>query len=74
MEIAKAYNARYNGVSIKGDDISQNIHFSSETLDFNNPTEGVHEVYAVVYNDVRHYAETKFNISITDLMLNSIVH
>ena len=67
MEIAKAYNARYNGVSIKGDDISQNIHFSSETLDFNNPTEGVHEVYAVVYNDVRHYAETKFNISITDV-------
>lgn len=67
MEICKAYNARYNGKDIRGDEISQNVHFSSETLDFNNPTEGKHTVHAVVYNDVRHYAETSFVISITDV-------
>ena len=67
MDICKAYNAKYNGKNIKGDDISQNIHFSSETLDFNNPTEGQHLVKAVVYNDVRHYAETSFVVSIADV-------
>lgn len=67
MDICKAYNAKYNGKDIKGDEISQNIHFSSETLDFANPTEGQHLVKAVVYNDVRHYAETQFVISIADV-------
>ena len=67
MVFAKAYNARYNGVSIKGDEISQNIHFTSETLDFDRPTEGKHVVHAVVYNDAKHYAETSFEVEIADL-------
>ena len=61
-----AYNARYNGKSIQGDDISYKVHYYSETLDFDNPTEGAHEVVARVYNQTK-YAEKKFTVYIEDI-------
>lgn len=62
-----AYNAKYNGKDILGDDITHNVHFTSETLDFDKPTEGDHKVTAVVYNDAKHYAEKTFTVKIADV-------
>jgi hypothetical protein len=64
--LCTAYNARYNGVAIKGDNISYKVHYTSETLDFDNPTEGAHEVVARVYNQTK-YAEKKFTVYIEDI-------
>ena len=61
-----AYNARYNGSSIKGDDISYKVHYYSETLDFDNPTEGEHVVTAKVYNQTK-WVEKSFVVSIEDV-------
>lgn len=61
-----AYNARYNGVDIKGDDISYKVHYASETLDFDNPTEGEHTVTAKVYNQTK-WVEKEFVVSIEDM-------
>lgn len=61
-----AYNARYNGSSIKGDNISYKVHYTSETLDFDNPTEGEHVVTAKVYNQTK-WAEKSFVVSIEDM-------
>lgn len=62
----KAYNARYNGDSIKGDEISYKIHYTSDTLDFDNPTEGEHVVTAKVYNQTK-WVEKSFVVSIEDV-------
>ena len=63
-----AYNAKYNGSSIKGDDISYKVHYSSETLDFDNPTEGTHKVTAIVYSaSGAKYATASFNVIIEDM-------
>ena len=61
-----AYNARYNGVSIKGDSISYKIHYTSDTLDFDAPTEGEHVVTAKVYNQTK-WVEKSFVVSIEDV-------
>lgn len=61
-----AYNARYNGSDIKGDNISYKVHYASETLDFENPTEGTHVVTAKVYNQTK-WAEKKFEVVIEDV-------
>ena len=61
-----AYNARYNGKSIQGDDISYKVHYYSETLDFDNPTEGEHVVTAKVYNQTK-WVEKTFVVSIEDV-------
>ena len=61
-----AYNARYNGSAIKGDDISYKVHYYSETLDFDNPTEGDHVVTAKVYNQTK-WVEKSFVVSIEDV-------
>ena len=61
-----AYNARYNGVSIQGDEISYKVHYTSETLDFDKPTEGEHVVTAKVYNQTK-YVEKSFIVSIEDV-------
>ena len=61
-----AYNARYNGKDIKGDDISYKVHYYSETLDFDNPTEGNHVVTAKVYNQTK-WVEKSFVVSIEDV-------
>lgn len=61
-----AYNARYNGKDIKGDDISYKVHYYSETLDFDNPTEGNHVVTAKVYNQTK-WVEKTFVVAIEDI-------
>lgn len=67
MTLVQAYNGRYNGKDILGDNITQNVQFASETLDFNNPTEGNHVVTATVYNDAKHFATKKFTVKIADV-------
>lgn len=64
--LVTAYNGIYNGLSIRGDDITHNVHFHSDTLDFNAPTEGSHVIHAEVYTDAKHYARTSFTIKIMD--------
>lgn len=64
--LCTAYNARYNGVAIKGDNISYKVHYTSETLDFDNPTEGAHKVTARVYNQTK-YAEKTFTVYVEDI-------
>lgn len=71
--LVTAYNGIYNGLSIRGDDITHNVHFSSETLDFDRPTEGSHVVTAEVYTDAKHYARTSFTIKIMDKTAPSIL-
>ena len=63
---ATAYNARYNGSSIYGDDISSRMHFTSETLNFNAPTEGAHKVVAKVYNGAK-FTEKEFTVIVEDV-------
>ena len=65
-QLCKAYNAKYNGESIKGDNISYKIHYTSDTLDFDNPTQGEHVVTAKVYNQTK-WAEKSFVVSIEDV-------
>lgn len=72
MIFVNAYNGRYNGKDIKGDDITQNVHFESETLDFANPTEGEHKVVASVHNDAKHYAELVFTVYIADVTVPQV--
>ncbi len=63
-----AYNAAYNGVSILGDNISYKVHYESETLNFDAPTEGEHLVKATVYSaSGAKFATTSFVVSIEDL-------
>ncbi len=68
MTLVKAYDGRYtDAAGIKGTEITQNVHFTSATLDFANPTEGVHKVTAKVVNNAKHYAETTFTVEIADV-------
>ena len=63
-----AYNGAYNGKSIRGDEISQKVHYESDTLDFDNPTEGEHKVTATVYSASGAKFVTKsFVVSIEDM-------
>lgn len=62
-----AYNAKYNGKDIRGDEITHNVHFTSDTLDFAKPVEGTHVVKAAVYTDAKHYAEKQFTVQIADI-------
>ena len=64
--LCSAYDARYNGKAIKGNNISYKVHYTSETLDFDKPTEGKHLVKAVVYNQTK-YAEKEFVVIIEDM-------
>ena len=61
-----AYDARYNGKSVEGNEISYKVHYQSETLDFDKPTEGKHVVTAKVYNQTK-YAEKQFVVVIEDM-------
>lgn len=61
-----AYNGKYNGDSILGDDITYKVKFESE-LDFNAPTEGKHEVKATVYSaSGAKFATKTFEVRIQD--------
>lgn len=63
-----AYNGKYNGSSIKGDDISYKVHYESETLDFEAPTEGTHKVVATIYSaSGAKFVQKSFNVVIEDL-------
>lgn len=65
--VVSAYDAQYNGVDIKGNDISQNIEFDTE-FDFNNPKEGIWPVVATIYNNAgTKKAVAKFNIEVRDI-------
>ena len=65
--IVKAYDAQYNGVELLGNDISQNIEFDT-TLDWNNPTEGIHTVVATIWNNARTKKATKtFQVEVRDM-------
>ena len=65
--IVSAFDAQYNGVSILGNDISQNIEFDTE-LNFANPKEGIWPVVATIYNNAAtKKAVVKFNIEIRDI-------
>ena len=65
--IVSAYDAQYNGVSITGNDISQNIEFDTE-LDFANPKEGNWPVVATIYNNAgTKKAVAEFVIQIVDI-------
>ncbi len=65
--LVNAYSAQYNGVSILGNDITQNVEFDT-VLDFDNPTEGVHEVVATIWNNSHtKKASVKFNVTVYDI-------
>ena len=65
--LVNAYIAQYNGVNILGNDITQNVEFDT-ALDFSNPTEGVHEVVATIWNNSHtKKASVKFNVTVYDI-------
>lgn len=66
-EIVKAYDGQYNGVSILGNDITQNVVFDTK-LDFSNPVEGKHQVTATIKNNAgTKEASVKFVINVVDV-------
>lgn len=66
--LVTAYNAKYNGSSILGDEITYKVHFESATLDFDNVTEGEHKVTATVYSaSGAKYASKTFVVSVEDM-------
>ncbi len=67
MSFVTAYDGRYNGVTILGNDITHNVVFESETLDFDLPTEGTHRVVATVSVDAKHVATKSFDVVIEDV-------
>lgn len=67
MSFVTAYDAKYNGKTILGNDISHNVVFESATLDFDNPVEGTHHVKATVSTDAKHVAVKEFDVNIEDV-------
>lgn len=69
-QLLKAYDGKYaSDASIKGRDITYKVVLDSETLDFNNPTEGTHKVVAkVVAQSANTYKEdlVRFTVTIRD--------
>jgi len=66
MTLVTAYNAVYNSVNgILGDDITVDVHFDT-TLDFDKPTEGVHQITAWVERGSKR-AEKTFTLEIADV-------
>lgn len=66
-EIVKAYDGQYNGVNILGNDITQNVVFNTD-LDFNNPTQGRHQVIATIKNNAgTKEASVKFTVNVVDV-------
>lgn len=66
-DIVKAYDGQYNGTDILGSDISQNIVFDTD-LDFDNPTQGKHQVVATIKNNAgTKQASVKFVVNVVDI-------
>lgn len=61
-----AKNGKYDGKDIQGADITYKVSFDSATLDFDKPTEGVHEVVATVVNQTKS-ATVRFNVTVEDM-------
>ena len=71
--IVKAYDAQYNGVSIKGNDISHNVQFETE-LDFNEPKEGKYPVVATVWNNSHTKStQVKFVVEVKDVTAPMVI-
>lgn len=67
MTLVTAYNGVYNAASgLLGDDITADVKFYSETLDFDNPTEGVHLITASVRRGEK-VVEKTFKLEIADV-------
>lgn len=67
MSFVTAYDAKYNGKTILGNDITHSVVFESATLDFKNPVEGTHHVKATVSTDAKHVAVKEFDVKIEDV-------
>ncbi len=66
-KLVTAYNAKYNGVSIKGDEITHNVKFDAESLAFfENPTEGEHQVVATITKGGKS-AQKVFTVYVEDM-------
>lgn len=72
-DLVEAYSGQYNGVDIKGNNITQRVEFETE-LDFDNPVEGSFPVVATVWNNSRtKSAQVKFNVEIYDLTKPNVI-
>lgn len=67
MTLVSAYTGKYNGKNILGNDITHNVVFESETLDFDLPTEGTHRVVATISVDAKHVTKKSFDVVIEDV-------
>lgn len=67
MTLVSAYTGKYNGKNILGNDITHNVVFESETLDFDLPTEGTHRVVATISVDAKHVTKKPFDVVIEDV-------
>lgn len=66
MTLVTARTAEYNGKTILGNDITHNVEFESDTLDFDNPVSGTHRVTAkVVWNGKE--VVKQFNVVVEDI-------
>lgn len=66
MKLCTGYDAQYNGNDIKGNDISHQIVYESETLDFAKPVEGNHNVTATLTNGTK-TVKTQFVVKVEDM-------
>lgn len=66
FSLVKAYDGQYNGVDIKGNDISQYISFETE-LNWDKPASGTYEVKATIRNNAGTKSVTKsFIVKVLD--------
>ena len=71
-QLLSAYNGKYTELStslaqnLKGRDITYKVTLESDTLDFNNPTEGTHRITARVANSATKQAVAQFTVTIKD--------
>lgn len=70
--LLNAYDGEYykktgdNKVDIKGMDITQKVQMTSDTLDFDKPTEGTHRITATVYGASGKLDVVQFTVTIRD--------
>ena len=72
-ELVKAYNGQYNGVDIKGNDITHRVEFDTE-LNFDSPKEGTFPVVATVWNNAHtKSAQVRFQVEIFDMTRPNVI-
>ena len=68
MTFVTAYDGAYNGKTILGNDITQDVKFSCATIkEWDKVTEGTHRVVATVSADAKHVAEVTFDVHVQDV-------